>query len=79
MDPDELKAIRAAGLQGGGNAGGDDAESQEQKEAQRANEEQARRDLIATVLESAARERRMDSDCLLFCSRSSSMNTSGTD
>jgi len=57
MDSDELNAIKAAGLQSGGNAGGQDGESQEQQETKRANEEQMRRDLIATVLESAARER----------------------
>lgn len=68
MEDQELAAIRAARLaqlqqnatsgQGAG-AGGDDAEaSQEAAIAKRNAEEQMRRDLLATVLDSAARERR---------------------
>ena len=53
-DP-ELAAIRAARMQqlqqAGGPSGGED-------EAKKQSEEQMRRDLLATVLDSAARERR---------------------
>lgn len=66
MDDQELAAIRAARLQqlrqnsstGGGSpnlpSGGPDPE---EDAAKRATEEQMRRDLLATVLDSAARER----------------------
>jgi programmed cell death protein 5 len=61
MDDSELAAIRAAHLNqlkqqdvaGGSGASGDEAA------AQHAAEEEMRRDLLATVLDTAARERRM--------------------
>jgi DNA-binding TFAR19-related protein (PDSD5 family) len=59
-DP-ELAAIRAARLsqlqQNGG--GGDNEEENKQRATAAAAEEQMRRDLLATVLDAPARERRM--------------------
>lgn len=67
-DP-ELAALRAARLtqlqQSGTNENGPSGASSEEPEKRRA-EEQMRRDLLATALEPAARERRM-SNCLLSC------------
>ena len=51
MEDPELAAIRAARQQQGGAQGGED------DGAKQAAEEQMRRDLLATVLEPAARER----------------------
>jgi DNA-binding TFAR19-related protein (PDSD5 family) len=60
-DPDELAAIRAARLnqlqQSGAANNGQNSGSGEEAEKRRA-EEQLRRDLLASALEPAARERR---------------------
>jgi len=65
-DP-ELAALRAARLtqlqKSGTDGGGQSGVSSEEAEKRRV-EEQMRRDLLATALEPAARERRM-SNCLL--------------
>ena len=67
-DP-ELAALRAARLtqlqQSGTNENGQSGSGSEDAEKRRA-EEQMRRDLLATALEPAARERRM-SNCILSC------------
>ena len=52
MEDQELAAIRAARQQQGGAQGGED------ESGKQAAEEQMRRDLLATILDSAARERR---------------------
>ena len=51
MEDQELAAIRAARQQQGGAQGGED------ESGKQAAEEQMRRDLLATILDSAARER----------------------
>ncbi|PIL30559.1 hypothetical protein GSI_07259 [Ganoderma sinense ZZ0214-1] len=51
MEDQELAAIRAARKQQGGSQGGED------ESGKQAAEEQMRRDLLATILDSAARER----------------------
>lgn len=69
-DP-ELAALRAARLtqlqQSGTNENGQSGSGSEDVEKRRA-EEQMRRDLLATALEPAARERRM-SNCILSSCR----------
>lgn len=77
MDDQELAAIRAARLQqlrqsGSAEASlsGDGAQIPSETDAadaaKRANEEQMRRDMLATLLDSKARERRMYLKCLTF-------------
>lgn len=62
MEDQELAALRAARLdqmkQGGAPPSGGSPAGGEGQEDKRAAEEQMRRDLLATVLDSAARERR---------------------
>lgn len=77
-DP-ELAALRAARLtqlqQSGTDGSGQNGASSEDAEKRRA-EEQMRQDLLATALESAARERRM-SNCLprILCGRMANAST----